>query len=133
MIEQWHQVVKSRDLSALSELIADNAVLHPPVIHRQIAGKKMVQMYLTAAFHTFLNDTFTYITEAHAQPETGQKVVLEFTTQINGIFVNGIDMITFDSEGKIIEFKVMVRPFKALNLINEHMMASLEKLGMSFS
>ena len=133
MIEQWHQVVKSRDLSALSELITDNAVLHSPVIHRQIAGKKMVQMYLTAAFHTFLNDTFTYITEAHAQPETGQKVVLEFTTEINGIFVNGIDMITFDSEGKIIEFKVMVRPFKALNLINEHMMASLEKLGMSFS
>ncbi len=133
MIEQWHQVVRSRDLSALPELVAENAVLYSPVIHRQIAGKKMVQMYLTAAFHTFLNDTFTYITEAHAQPETGQKVVLEFTTQINGIFVNGIDMITFDSEGKIIEFKVMVRPFKALNLINEHMMASLEKLGMSFS
>ena len=133
MIEQWHQVVRSRDLSALPELVAENAVLYSPVIYRQIAGKKMVQMYLTAAFHTFLNDTFTYITEAHAQPETGQKIVLEFTTEINGIFVNGIDMITFDSEGKIIEFKVMVRPFKALNLINEHMMASLEKLGMSFS
>ena len=132
MIEKWHEIVKSRDLAGLAELIADDAILHSPVIHRQIQGKQMVQMYLTAAFHTFLNDTFTYITEAHASPESGQKVVLEFTTEINGLFVNGIDMITFNDEGKIIEFKVMVRPFKALQLINEHMMAMLEKLGMKF-
>jgi len=132
MVEQWHQVVESRDLSGLSDLLADDAILHSPVIHRKIEGKKMVQMYLTAAFHTFLNDTFTYITQAEENRESGQKVVLEFTTEINGIFVNGIDMITFNGEGKIVEFKVMVRPFKALNLINEHMMAMLEKQGIKF-
>ncbi|QOL26469.1 nuclear transport factor 2 family protein [Thalassotalea sp. LPB0316] len=133
MIEQWHQVVTSRDLTGLADLLADNVVLHSPVIHRKIEGKQMVQMYLTAAFHTFLNETFEYITEAHERREGGEKVVLEFTTQITGIFVNGIDMITFNEAGKIVEFKVMVRPFKALNLINEQMMAMLEKLGMKFS
>lgn len=125
MINNWHNLVASKDVSQLKDLLADDAVLHSPVIHRTIEGKKMVAMYLTAAFYTFLNETFTYVTEAST--DDNHKFVLEFTTEIDGIFVNGIDMITFNGKGKITEFKVMVRPFKALNLINDKMTALLEK------
>jgi len=117
MIEQWHELVTQKDPNRLNGLLAENAVLYSPVIHTPVKGKQMVQLYLTAAFHTFLNETFTY------QPDviTGNKAVLEFSVDIDGISVNGIDMITWDQEGKITEFKVMIRPLKAINLINEQM------------
>lgn len=124
MIEQWHELVKQRDPKQLATLLADDAVLFSPVIHTPVAGKQMVQLYLTAAFHTFLNETFIY------QPSiiTGNKAVLEFNVEIDGISVNGIDMITWNNDGKITEFKVMIRPLKAINLINDKMTAMLNTL-----
>ncbi len=124
MINQWHALIEKKDPSKLNELLADDAVLFSPVIHTPVKGKHMVQLYLNAAFHTFLNETFTY------QPTitTGNKAVLEFDVEINGISVNGIDMITWNDDGKITEFKVMIRPLKAINLINDNMTTMLEKL-----
>ena len=123
MLAQWHQMVKTRDTGMLPEILANDVVLHSPVIHRPVEGKKMVGMYLTAALHTFANENFTYDKEFLS--ENG--AVLEFSTDIDGIFVNGIDMITWNEAGKIVDFKVMVRPLKAINLINERMTALLEQ------
>ncbi|NMP33090.1 nuclear transport factor 2 family protein [Thalassotalea sp. M1531] len=123
MLQQWHETVKSRDPAKLQALLADEVNLHSPVIHRTVEGKAMVSMYLTAALHTFANETFTYDREFFAD----NAAVLEFSTEIDGIYVNGIDMITFNEQGKIIDFKVMVRPLKAINLINDKMTALLEK------
>lgn len=127
MIEQWHKILETRDISALEDLIDDNAVLHSPVIHTPVPGKKMVHMYLSAAFHTFLNDKFSYISEHRSE----RSAVLEFATEIDGIYVNGIDMISWNEEGKIVSFKVMIRPIKALNLINEKMTALINKYKAS--
>ncbi|MFD2167362.1 nuclear transport factor 2 family protein [Thalassotalea euphylliae] len=129
MLEQWHNTVKTRDISALKQLLAENVVLHSPVIHRPVEGSNMVSMYLTAALHTFANEHFTYDREFFAD----NAAVLEFSTEIDGIFINGIDMITFDDAGKIIDFKVMVRPLKAINLINDKMTALLEKYKANLS
>jgi len=123
MINQWHEMLKHRDINQLQQILADDVVLHSPVIHRPVEGKAMVSMYLTAALHTFANEHFTYDKEFFK--ENG--AVLEFSTEIDGIFVNGIDMITWNDEDKIVDFKVMVRPLKAINLINEKMTALLEK------
>jgi len=117
MIEKWHKIVKSRNPELLNDLLDPSVVLHSPVIHRDIVGDKMVKFYLTAAVQTFVNDTFTYVNEFKKE----NAVVLEFTTEIDGIYVNGIDMITWNDDGKIIDFKVMVRPMKALSLINDRM------------
>ena len=116
-------MLKHRDINQLQQILADDVVLHSPVIHRPVEGKAMVSMYLTAALHTFANEHFTYDKEFFK--ENG--AVLEFSTEIDGIYVNGIDMITWNDEDKIIDFKVMVRPLKAINLINEKMTALLEK------
>lgn len=122
MLDKWHEIVKSRNPNLLDDLLDPSVVLHSPVIHRDIVGDKMVKFYLSAALQTFVNDTFTYVSEF--KKENG--VVLEFTTEIEGIHVNGVDMITWNENGKIVDFKVMVRPIKALNLINDNMTALLE-------
>ncbi|WP_448556416.1 hypothetical protein [Thalassotalea montiporae] len=123
MLAHWHEMVKTRNINMLQKILADNVILHSPIIHRPVEGKKMVGMYLTAALHTFANKAFTYDREFLC--ENG--AVLEFSTEIDGIFVNGIDMITWNDSGEIIDFKVMVRPLKAINLINERMTALLEQ------
>ena len=51
--------------------------------------------------------------------------MLEFMTEIDDITINGIDLIRFDLEGRIVDFKVMVRPLKAINMLWQHMAAQL--------
>ncbi len=124
MIHHWHTLVENRQPDNITDLLADNVVLHSPVVHSEVKGKQLVSLYLHAAFHTFLNDSFQYVREFN----NGNQYVLEFTTQINGITVNGVDMIVFDENEKIVDFKVMVRPLKAINLIHQAMGQMLEKL-----
>ena len=124
MLNKWHTMIKSKQVDQVSTLLADNVTLFSPVIHSPIQGKKMVSMYLTAAFHTFLNGTFNYNREFSGD----NSAVLEFSLNIQGIEINGIDMITWNDESKITEFKVMIRPYKALNMINDQMTAMLATL-----
>jgi hypothetical protein len=124
MIHHWHTLVENRQSDKITELLADNVVLHSPVVHTEVKGKQLVSLYLHAAFHTFLNDSFQYVREFN----NGNQYVLEFSTEINGITVNGVDMIVFDDNEKIVDFKVMVRPLKAINLIHQAMGQMLEKL-----
>jgi hypothetical protein len=120
----WHQIIENRDVQQLDNLLADEAVLHSPIVHAPIVGKKMVKMYLRAALLVFATPQFKYVREL----SDNFNAVLEFTTEIDGIFVNGVDMITWNEEGKIIDFKVMVRPLKAINLIHQKMGELLKTL-----
>ena len=52
--------------------------------------------------------------------------VLEFQVEIDGINVNGVDMIKWNDEGKIVELKVLIRPLKAINLVRRRMAAMLQ-------
>ncbi|TAH20542.1 MAG: nuclear transport factor 2 family protein [Cytophagales bacterium] len=121
-ISTWHQLFTNRNIAGLDELIADNAVFHSPIVHTPQVGKELTKMYLSAAFYVFYNDSFVYV----RQVISGNHAVLEFEVTIDGIKVNGVDMITCDEEGKIIDFKVMVRPLKAVNLIHQKMMEMLQ-------
>jgi hypothetical protein len=100
----------------------EDAVFHSPVVHTPQKGRPIVVAYLTAAGQTLGNDSFQYLREV----VDGNTAVLEFQTEMDGIQVNGIDMITFDDEGLITDFKVMVRPLKAVNKVWEMMGAQLE-------
>ena len=118
----WHEAVSTRNAKALDTLIADEAVFHSPVVHTPQAGKAVTIQYLSAAFHVFFNETFRYVREV-----TGPRdAVLEFQVEIDGIAVNGVDMIMWDDAGRIVEFKVMIRPLKAINLIHQKMAAMLQ-------
>ena len=120
-IDAWHAVVKTRDPQLLSDLIADEAVFHSPLVHTPQTGKALTTAYLTAALHVLLNDSFRYVHD-------GDHSVLEFAVELDGIAVNGVDMLQWDKDGKIIDFKVMIRPYKAIEVVRTRMAAMLEKL-----
>lgn len=110
------------DPAVLAEMLAEDAVFHSPVVHTPQAGKTKVMAYLGAASHVFGNGTFRYEREL----VDGNEMMLEFTAEMDGITVNGVDIIRFNDEGKISDFKVMVRPLKAINKVWEMMAAQLE-------
>ena len=117
VLETWHNIARSRDASGLSELLAEDVVFYSPVVHTPQVGKAVTTMYLTAALHVFGNDTFRHVREIVGESDA----VLEFETDIEGIIVNGVDMIRWNDDGQIVEFKVMLRPLKAVNFIHQKM------------
>jgi len=116
-IERWHQLVEKRDMRGLDALLADEAVFYSPVVHTPQVGKAITKKYLTAAFQVFFNESFRYVRELKGDRDA----ILEFEVMLGGISVNGVDMIKWNEAGKITEFKVMLRPLKAVNLIHQKM------------
>ena len=121
-ISRWHQIVRTRDKSQLADLLAEDIVFYSPVVHTPQVGKGIATKYLTAALHVFGNGSFKYLREIVGAEEA----VLEFETEIDGIVVNGVDMIKWDDGGKIVEFKVMIRPLKGINIIHQKMAEMLQ-------
>jgi SnoaL-like domain len=120
-ITLWHQLVRARNVQGLDALLAEDAVFQSPVVHTPQVGKAITRKYLAAAFHVFFNESFRYVREL-----TGDRdALLEFDVEIDGIRVNGVDLIKWNDAGQIVEFKVMLRPLKAVNLIHQKMAAML--------
>ena len=117
----WHRLVRTQDPSGLPSLLAEDAVFHSPVVHAPQRGGVIATRYLAAAFEVFFNDTFRYVREV----VDGRNAVLEFEVDIDGIHVNGVDMIRWDEHDRIVDFKVMIRPLKAIELIHRRMAAML--------
>lgn len=121
-LESWHRLVREHDPSGLNALLAEDAVFHSPVVHTPQRGRMLAAGYLGAAFQVFFNPSFRYVREIVGASDA----MLEFETEIDGILVNGIDLIKWNSAGQIVEFKVMIRPLKAINLIHQRMAAMLQ-------
>lgn len=123
-LDRWHTVIEQgSDPASLAAIIREDAVFHSPVVHTPQVGRPIVVAYLSAAGQTLGNDSFAYVREL----VDGNDAMLEFTTEMEGILVNGIDLIRFDDDGMIADFKVMVRPLKAVNKVSEMMAAQLER------
>lgn len=121
-LASWHALLRTRDPASLDALLADDVVFHSPVVHAPQKGRAVTAMYLAAALRVFVNETFRYVREVSA----GREAVLEFQVEIEGIAVNGVDMLRWDADGRIVDFKVMIRPLKAVHLIHEKMAAMLK-------
>ncbi|MEO5735304.1 MAG: nuclear transport factor 2 family protein [Rubrivivax sp.] len=117
----WHRLVENRDPSDLDTLLADDAVFHSPVVHTPQHGKRRCVGYLSAALQVFGNPSFRYVREIVGEHDA----MLEFETEIDGITVNGIDLIRWNDAGQIVDFKVMVRPLKAMQVIQQQMATML--------
>ena len=120
-IATWHRLVKANDASGLDSLLADDVVFISPVVHTPQHGKAIAKAYLSAAFHVFFNSSFRYVREILGDYDA----MLEFETEVDGVLVNGVDIIKWNANGQITEFKVMVRPLKAITVIHERMGAML--------
>lgn len=125
-LKVWHHHIAHKSETGLSDQIAEDAVFHSPVVHTPQAGKAMVVAYLSAADVVLGNDSFRYVREI--VDERVNMAMLEFELKLDGIHVNGVDIIQWNEDGKIQDFKVMVRPLKAINKVWEEMGKMLEAM-----
>ena len=132
-IKKWHDHIKGKHSGRFDELLDDDVIFYSPIVFSPQKGKELTTLYLMAAGNTFGGDqskdgtleesSFKYTKEVL----DGNQAILEFETQIDGKYVNGVDIITFNDQGKIIEFKVMIRPLQAVNIIHEKMQEMLKR------
>ena len=130
-IKKWHDHIKGEFSGGLDELLADDVIFYSPIVFSPQNGKELTTLYLMAAGNTFGGDkakdgtlegsSFKYTKEILE----GNQAMLEFETQIDGKYINGVDIITFNESGKISEFKVMIRPLQAVQIIHEQMQKML--------
>lgn len=123
-VARWHQIVERRDLRDLDAFLSDDVVFHSPIVHKPQQGKALTALYLAAAFEVFFNGSFRYVREIVGRNDA----MLEFEATIDGVLVNGVDIIEWNDAGRVTDFKVMVRPLKAISLVHERMAAMLEVL-----
>jgi len=120
-IERWREIAKSRDAAGLEELLADDVVFESPVVHTPQRGKAITLKYLGAATMVLGGDAFRYVGEWFGE----SSAVLEFVTTIDGVHINGVDIIGWNAADRIDRFKVMVRPLKAINALHQAIGAKL--------
>ena len=122
VLDQWHRAVSHGELELLDDLLHDDVVFHSPVVHRPIEGRDTTRLYLTGAFHVLTEGRdFTYVREV----VDGNDAVLEFTTDLDGIHVNGVDMLRWDDDGRLVDVTVMLRPRRAMEEVHRRMGALL--------
>jgi hypothetical protein len=136
VIEQWHAHLRGELPNGLDVLLDDDVVFYSPIVYTPQEGKAVTKMYLEAAGQTLPGDQpaaaggdgsssrFRYTKQVLA----GDTAVLEFETTVEGKYVNGVDIIRCNDEGRIVEFRVMIRPLQAINLVHAQMKAMLEKM-----
>jgi hypothetical protein len=136
VIDSWHSYLRGQLPGGLDELLDDDVVFYSPIVFTPQRGKAVTALYLQAAAQTFPGDqvpgaqgggtgnSFRYTKSVSA----GDTAVLEFETTIGGTYVNGVDIIRGNDAGRIIEFRVMIRPLQAVNLVHRQMMAALERM-----
>lgn len=124
-LNAWHEIVRARDISGLDKLLAEDVVFHSPVVHTPQRGKAICTKYLYGALQVLNNEHFRYEREVVG----ARDAVLEFVTQIDGIQINGVDLIRWNDSGQIVDFKVMLRPLKAINIVHQKMGELLQRLA----
>ena len=136
-VEKWYEVMKSNDMDKLDELLAEDVVFYSPVVYTPQKGKDITKMYLMAAGGVFGEETKDEVTDSNNSQSKfkyikeiiGEKsALLEFESEMNGIYVNGVDVISWNEEEKITEFKVIVRPLQAVNMLHQKMQVMLESM-----
>ena len=126
-LKQWHDIVENRNSDKLHEILDKSVAMVSPVVYTPQIGRVITKKYLSAALNVIGNKHFKYVREI----SNADGAMLEFETEVDGIYVNGVDIISWNEQGLITEFKVMLRPLQAVNIIQKKMMAMLQKAESS--
>lgn len=136
-LERWHALLRGELPGGVDELLADDVVFYSPVVFRPVRGRELVRLYLAGASKLFGGagvdgsgplvdpERFRYTVEI----ASGRHAALQFEVDVDGVFVNGVDLITCDDAGRISEFRVMIRPLRAIGVVQARMKALLEEMG----
>lgn len=142
VVEAWHAHLRGEHPGGLDQLLDDEVVFYSPIVFTPQRGKAVTALYLEAASQTFPGDHGAETVSAKGEPPaggfrytksvlSGDTAVLEFETTMDGRYVNGVDIIRCNDEGRIVEFRVMIRPLQAVELVHQRMAAMLERMGPS--
>ena len=115
-MRSWHAVAESQDLALLDGLLADDVVFRSPAVFTPQQGKALTARYLSAAM-VVLGPSLRYVSEWHGD----SSAVLEFEAELDGVYVQGVDMLRWNGDGKLVSFTVMVRPMRGLQKLIELM------------
>jgi len=148
VIDKWHEHLRGRLPGGLDELLDDDVVFYSPIVYTPQRGKAITTLYLQAAGQTLPGDSAASASASASASDgtegdgkdpgggfrytksvlAGDTAVLEFETTVEGKYVNGVDIIRCNAEGRIVEFRVMIRPLQAVNLVQRQMAATLEQM-----
>ena len=123
-IDAWHALAKARNPRALAALLADDVVFHSPVVHTPQRGRVLATQYLSAALMILGNDSFRYVREIRGERDA----LLEFELELAGVAVNGVDLVRWNEAGQIADFKVMIRPLKSIQAVQQKMAELLAQM-----
>ena len=123
--ERWEQIAESADFDLLDDLLADDVVFESPIVHTPQVGHAITKAYLVAAVQVLKSPESRFVNRWFGE----QSAVLELETRIDGVTINGVDIISWNSEGRINHFKVMIRPLKAINALHQAMGRQLATSG----
>jgi|TARA_B110000014_G_C19972441_1_gene503406 hypothetical protein len=123
-ITKWHEAVSTKNYQLLEEILDDTVIFYSPVTFTPQKGKAITKIYLSAAAEVFEGNSFSYVRQLIKENEA----LLEFELELDGVKVNGVDLITWNSSKKITEFKVFIRPLQGLNALHQKMGAMLESM-----
>jgi len=121
-LETWHRIVVTQDPSGLHALLADDVVFHSPIVHTPQRGKEIATRYLEAALHVFFNPSFRVVRKLFGDTDA----MLEFESEVDGVAINAVDIVKWNAAGQIVDFKVMVRPLKAIGVVQQKMTERLQ-------
>ncbi len=122
VIKKWHELFETKNVEILDELLADNATMYSPVVYTPQKGKDITKLYLMGASVVLAG--INYVREVYDDGFA----MLEFEGEIDGKYINGVDMISWNENNQITDFKVMVRPLQGVQALHKHMGEALDKL-----
>ena len=145
VVDRWHRYLRGEFPDGLDTLLDDDVVFYSPIVYTPQRGKAVTARYLEAAAKALPGEApaagtgtgpgasatagatagFRYTKKVL----DGDTAVLEFETSIEGKYVNGVDIIRCNEEGRIVEFRVMIRPLQAVDLVHRQMGATLERMA----
>ncbi len=137
VVDKWHRHMRGELPGGLDELLDDDVIFYSPIVYTPQVGKAITTLYLSAAGQTLPGDKSATASDPAKrfrytkQVVAGDTAVLEFETSVEGKYVNGVDIIRCNEAGKIVEFRVMIRPLQAINLVHRQMGEMLEKMKPS--
>jgi hypothetical protein len=121
-LDAWLRIVVSQDARGLKTLLADDVIFHSPIVHAPQRGKEIVTRYLAVALHAFFSPSFRVVRKLFGDTDA----MLEFESEVDGVTINAVDIVKWNSAGQLIEFKVMVRPLKAIDVVRQKMAEGLQ-------
>lgn len=121
-LARWLDMVQRRDPRALDTILSDEVAFYSPVVHKPKQGRQLTQGFLTAMFAGFFNDSFRYTRQASGPGHA----MLEFELVLDGLAINGVHILAWQDDGRLVEFKTVLRPFTALNLVAQKMGEALQ-------